>query len=110
MNKDIYYHGTNLKGLLSIAKELKIRHNYGGEVGVFITPDHKEALLFGQYVLTIVNIDESKLEKPYVNNNNDGYFYRGEISSNNISHIDCNFLEDARIVKDINDFYLNNHE
>ena len=97
-----YYHGTNLNGVLGIAKDSKIGHAYGDGVGVFLSDNIEISLNFGQYVLIIEGIDESKLETDDVN---DGFFHRGFIDSKFIKNIHTEFLKDARVVKDINEYY-----
>jgi hypothetical protein len=93
-----YYHGTNMDGVMGIAKSKGVFHNYNGEIGVFITEDFNHAINFGQYVLVIKNVDKSKLTE---SDSEDGLFYNGILPIDCIETIYSDYLTDARVIRDI---------
>lgn len=91
-----FYHGTNAEGINGIISQGKIGVNYFGDIGFYLADCPFWANEHGQYVLAFNNIDESKLE---IEDDNDGYFYRGFLSVDNISDILIS-ENDRRIVLD----------
>ena len=101
-----FYHGTNAEGINGIILDRKIGHNYFDGVGFYLADCPFWANEHGQYVLVFNNIDKSKLE---TDDNNDGYFYRGFLSIDNISEILISD-NDRRIVLDGIDSIIKSYE
>jgi hypothetical protein len=101
-----FYHGTNAEGINGILSGRKIGHNYFDGVGFYLADCPFWANEHGQYVLAFNNIDESKLE---TDDTNDGYFYRGFLSIDNISEILIS-KNDRRIALDVIDNIIKNYD
>jgi hypothetical protein len=93
---NIYYHGTDQKGLFGIIRDRKIGTKYFDGICVFLSKDFETANLHGQYVHVISGIDESNI---FTDDVNDGYLHKGYIDVKYV--IEIRMIEnDRRIFRD----------
>ena len=100
----MYYHGTNLKGILSIIESGFIGVDYFDCTGFYISTDINVAVTHGQYILSIDDVDVSKITS---DTTNDGLLYKGKYPLSEV--LSLSICNDQRLVNDIPEIFIDSH-
>ena len=87
-----FYHSTNKLAFFKILKDREILVNYGNEIGCYFSDKLHLSNMFGNFTFVI----KSSYDKFETDDVNDGFFYRGKVS---LDDIECVIIKSKKLLE-----------